>query len=210
VEWGSAAAPPQHILGPGVCAGALGLHFLANSRLKKQVLAMVGWVCVLGFYLLRGVGKWVLFWGLVVVGAGDGACWLLVHCVHALPRHTGGNLLSSTTVVCAPAGGTSEGPGVPSQLETLLPGHRKGHPSRLVMRLGPAPTVKLLMLLVSNGGRDNHVAASAPAAEPAGPYGSLCTSSGRVARVFVPACCVRGDSFFFNGGGFLLAFLERA
>ena len=75
----------------------------------------------------------------------------------ALPRRTSGDLLLSTALMCAPAGGPSEGPGVPSQLETLLPGHRKGHPSRLGHAVGPS-TVKLLMPLASNGGRDHHVA----------------------------------------------------
>jgi hypothetical protein len=87
-------------------------------------------------------------------------------------------------------------PGVPSQLETLLPGHRKGHPGRLGRAVGPS-TVELLMPLASTG-----VAAitspSAPAAGrtecalvlvcqtgPAGPYGNLCTSSGRVAPLSV-------------------------
>jgi hypothetical protein len=61
----------------------------------------------------------------------------------ALPQYTGGNLLSSTVVVYAPAGGPSEGTGVPSQLDTLLPGHRKGHPSRLDHAVGSS-AVKLL------------------------------------------------------------------
>jgi hypothetical protein len=51
----------------------------------------------------------------------------------ALPRRTGGSLLPPAAVVCAPTCGPSEGPGVPSQLEALLPGHSRGrgYPSRL-------------------------------------------------------------------------------
>lgn len=125
----------------------------------------------------------------------------------ALPQCTGGNLLSSTAVVYAPAGGPSEGPGVPSQLETLLPGHRKGHPSRLDHAVGSS-TVKLLMPLASNGGRDHHVAVrtsswthwslsllvgrAGPVVGLRGPYGSLCTCSGRVAPLSVASPSRRG------------------
>jgi hypothetical protein len=44
-------------------------------------------------------------------------------------------MLSTAVVVCAP-----------SQLETALPGHRKGHPSRLGHAVGPS-TAKLLFFL---------------------------------------------------------------
>ena len=126
----------------------------------------------------------------------------------ALPRRTGGNLLPSTAVVCAPAGGPSEGPGVPSQLETLLPGHRKGHPSRLDHAVGSSTAKLLMMPLASNGGRDHHVAVrtsswthwslsllvgrAGPVVGLLGPYGSLCTCSGRVAPLSVASPSRRG------------------
>ena len=95
----------------------------------------------------------------------------------------------------------------PSQLETLLPGHRKEHPSRLGHTVGPS-TVKLLMPLASNGGRDHHVAVrtsswthwslsllvgrAGPVVGLRGPYGSLCTCSGRVAPLSVASPSRRG------------------
>jgi hypothetical protein len=81
-----------------------------------------------------------------------------------LPRRTGGNPLSSTAVVCAPAGGPSEGPRVPSQLESLFFliargfRHREKHLATQKAPWGlPGPCCHSL---TSGPGRDDHAAAA--------------------------------------------------